>query len=179
MTIQFRGMVFALFIFSGIPLPTMAGCKTIWPDDQVTNFLAKADYTSCKLVAMRNAYADILAEQARLITQMTPIYEREQPARQRLSRVEEYNAKLQKLVQTTAGLLPPSVPLDEPPPEVLSKIDLFKLVKNSKDHSVALEGKLSGLLGKFTDTEMSLYCKLDYFFRLRDGMFVKLRDCLE
>ena len=158
----------AALSFSG---PAFGGCKDVYPDADVSARLAKPEYAACSLDVMKADYAHILEEQGRLLELLRPAYRRRleghfAPTQQQL-RLNEFDAKLAKLraivTELAAGVA------DGPP--------AHSLLKRSKQLSQSLRSGISLARGELDREESVAYCKLDFYFRLRDGLQRKLRGC--
>lgn len=164
---------------------TFAPCGDIYPDSQVAQKLAKAEYAACALESMGADYAKVLGEQARLLGLLRPAYERrmkkdfEKEAGR--IRLEEFDARLKETSALANATLapPPDLAKGGAAKAPAANHRVQNLLKQGKQQSDALRSRIAlakdGLEGDEPDT----YCKLDFFFRLGDGLHSRMRRCLQ
>ena len=163
----------ALALAAGLSFaaPAFGDCKDVYPDADVSARLAKPEYSACELAVMKADYAHILEEQGRLLELLRPAYRRQLEGRfgpaQRHVRLDEFDAKRAKLRAIAAELASGA---DDAPPAH----DLLKL---SKQLSQGLRSRISLARDGLESEESVAYCKLDLYFRLRDGLQRKLLGC--
>jgi hypothetical protein len=168
--LQWTGMA-ALAAALSLPGRAFGGCRDAYPDADVSARLAKPEYAACSLDVMTRDYANILAEQGRLLELLRPAYarrlkERFEQAQQQL-RLDEYDAKLAQLREIVATLAAGAT----------EELPAHGLLRQSKQLSQGLKSRISLARDSLEAEELVAYCKLDFHFRLRDRLQRKLRQC--
>jgi hypothetical protein len=171
--------------FASGPIASWAACIDTYPDSQVSSRLAKDEYTACTYDSMSRDYANMLKEQVRVLGILRPAYER------RLGsdvgkgkgavqvRLEEFDTRLQGLSATADALV-----VTQPTPGkggagkgAVGLQTVQSLLRKAKEDSEALKSRIALAKESLDADESSTYCKLDFYFRLGDGLNAKMRRC--
>jgi hypothetical protein len=164
---------------------TTAGCGDIYPDAQVAQRLAKAEYAACTLESMAVDYAKVLEEQARLLQLLRPAYERrikkDFDKQAGLIRLGEFDARLDETsALANATLVPqPDLPKGGAAKAPAANHPVQNLLNKGKQQSDALRSRIALSKDGLEGGEPDIYCKLDFFFRLGDGLHSRMRSCLQ
>jgi hypothetical protein len=157
-----------------------AGCKDVYPDDQVSAFLAKEAYGSCDINTMTADFAALLTEEVRLLALLEQAYARYLLSQgfdddQRQTRLAEFAADLTALAENAAAFASGSLTDDDatvdPPPRA-------QWLRASKTTSRRLASHIALIEPGLDNSELVVFCKLDFYFRVRDGLHALYRDCL-
>lgn len=172
-----------------------AECEQSYPNADVTRQLSKTEYQNCSLDKMVQNYAKLLQDKKRLLTALRPAYERKLDKEvasenlnktERIVRLGDYDTKLSALstkkdsLESWVSAIYTDTGTDEVkdvPQE--KKITLRALLKKSKDDSRALKRKISWAKDEITAEEKDEFCKLDFYFRVSEGLIPKIRQCLK
>ena len=167
--------------------PIRAACIDTYPDSQVTQRLAKDAYAACALESMNADYAGILKEQARLLGLLRPTYERALLKDAALSkhgvqkRLGEFDDQLKKLSAHADGISAGA--------KAANKADKGKgahggesvedLVQKGREVSELLRVRIALARDSLQPQEADTYCKLDFHFRLGEGLNALMRKCMK
>jgi hypothetical protein len=167
--------------------PVRAACVDTYPDSQVTQRLAKDAYAACEFEVMRADYAGILKEQARLLGLLRPTYERallkavdlsEQGAQRRL---EEFDVRLKELRALADGIAASAKAPGkaEKGKDAGDSSSAHKAQQKGREVSELLRVRIALARDSLQSEEADTYCKLDFYFRLGDGLNVLIRNCVK
>lgn len=156
-------------------------CKVAYPDEEVGTALGKPEYAACKLDTMKVKYADILKKQVQLLRLLRAAYARQlkvdqKLAKDRQARLQDYDADVATLENTSSGLL--TAPSAGEAPED-NRSHARALLKQSKELSRNLVSRIRRAKNGLQANESNAYCQLDFYFRLCDQMHRKLQECFK
>lgn len=167
------------------PTASWAACIDTYPDSQVSLRLAKDEYTACTYDGMSMDYASMLKEQVRLLGILRPAYERRLATdvgkgKQAVQvRLDEFDTRLRGLSAVADGLVGA-----QPTPDkggagkgAGGHQAVQSLLRKGKEDSEALKSRIALAKESLDGDESSTYCKLDFYFRLGDGLNAKMRRC--
>jgi hypothetical protein len=167
--------------------PLRAACTDTYPDSQVTQKLAKDAYATCGLETMKADYAVILKEQARLLTQLRPAYERavlkdptlgKAAVQQRLKEFDERGKDLTGLADAiAAGAKAPNK--GDKGDKGKAAGDGNKLLQNGRIVSELLRSRIAHARESLEPQETDTYCKLDFHFRWGEALAGLVRKCVK
>lgn len=173
-----------LVVAAALARPAWGGCSDLYPDSQVAARLEQPEYAACTLQRMGADYADILKEQARLLGLLRAGYERklkgELDEQQVRIRLDEFDAKVADTVTLAKAFASPSnVPEKGVAPKApAGEPRLPSVLRQSRQQSEALRVRIAHARDKLNADEAATYCKLDFSFRVGDGLNGKMRRCL-
>jgi hypothetical protein len=169
-------------LFAG---PLRAGCTDTYPDSQVVQKLAKDAYATCGLETMKTDYAAILKEQARLLTQLRPAYERavlkdstlgKAAVQQRLREFDERSKELAGFAEAiAAGAKAPNK--GDKGDKGKGAPETNKVLPNGRIVSELLRSRIALARESLEQQETDTYCKLDFHFRWGEALAGLVRKC--
>jgi hypothetical protein len=166
--------------------PVWAACIDTYPDSQVTQRLAKEAYAACALDGMSADYAGILKEQVRLLGHLRPAYARALLKDAALSkqavqkRLGEFDEQLKKLSAHADGISPGAKAANkgEKGKGGQGGQSVQDLLQKGREVSDRLRVRIALARESLEPQEADTYCKLDFHFRLGEGLNALTRKCL-
>jgi hypothetical protein len=185
-TVRFSFAQVLLALVSCVSTASWAACTDTFPESQVVQRLAKEEYASCSYEAMSTDQSKILKEQARLLETLRPAYQRrlvKDFTKQALQvRLDEFDAGLREipvLANAIVGAAPIPGKGGAAKGGAGADPSLQSLLKREKQNSDTLRSRIALAKDGLDSEEESAYCKLDFQFRLGDGLNAKMRKCFK
>ena len=191
-------LALAAVAWAAAATPAFGDCLATFPAARVADRRADPRYQSCEAVAQD--YADFLAEQGRLLSELHPAYRRKlkldsdtPPDAQAAARLAQFDDSLLKLTSAAAGLRKlPSVATPAAAASAASaaaasaasavgsgRAAARQRLKDSRAYSQALSDRIATAREEFQPAEMTNYCKQDFMFRLGSALQARLAECLK
>ncbi len=164
-----------------------AACTDTYPDSQVTQRLAKAEYFACAPEMMRTDYSATLREQVHLLEILRPAYQRRLSkdfSNQELKvRLDEFDTKLKEATALADAIV---VVAPAPGPVKGGAVkgnagdpSLQALLRRGKEDSETLRSRIALAKDGLSNDDQGTYCRLDFFFRIGDGLNARMRKCFK
>lgn len=170
-------------------------CLESYPESDVTAKLNAIESPDCNLREMAHNYGNLIAEKQGLIISLRTTYVRKlnkrvtnnlMPQAESIDRLKEYDSNLNKLSSTKKALLLLLDTAFTAEAENNGGIEMTEEMKNKlkaqlincKKYSQALKKYITWANDEITTEEKSIFCKLDFYFRVCENFNEKFRSCL-
>ncbi|MDP3084759.1 MAG: hypothetical protein Q8N44_13865 [Rubrivivax sp.] len=160
----------------------LADCAATHPRARVTEALAQPRYASCD--AVRQDYAEQIADQVRLLGVLRPAYQRKLERGAAASaavdtRLRQYDDSSRRLHEQAKAWSRLRLAAEAASMPTGSSAAARQRLKDSRALGQALNDRITSAVDTLLADETTAYCKLDFGFRVGNGLQTLLADCLK